>query len=407
MAKIKKIKAREILDSRGNPTVEVDLIADAGVFRASAPAGVSKGRHEAVELRDGGKRYEGRGVLKAVKNVNEIIAPNLIGKDPTKQKEIDALMIELDGRKNKSKLGANAILPVSIAVCRAGAKAENLPLYRHLQGIYQSCASVNNLTVKEQLEGLSPVLLMIEGGLHAGNDLDIQEFMIVPESEQAFSEKLRMGTEIYHILGSLLKKEYGSFATNVGYEGGFAPPLRTTAEVLNLIKKAIVKSGHENKIKIVLDVASSTFYQDKAYKFEGVSFTREGLLNFYLDLVKKYPIAAMEDPFSQEDWQGWKMLSSRLSSLAPHIFVIGDDFLVTNTERIKKAIQEKACNALVLKPNQIGTVTEAIEAAKLAKSVGWKIFVKHRGGDTNDDFIADLRRKYEKDSSNRYGWSWG
>ena len=395
-SKIKKIKAREILDSRGNPTVEVELETDFGVSSASVPSGVSKGKYEVIELRDGGKRYGGMGVMRAVKNVNEVIAPNLIGKDLIKQKEIDNLLIELDATENKSHLGANAILAVSIAVCRAGARAKNLSLYEYISQLAENTSPL--LLPK-------PCILLIEGGLHAGNNLDVQEFMILPKGD-SFREKLRMGTEIYHDLGEILKREYGKRAINVGYEGGFAPPLSITEKALNLIMKAIEKAGYHGKVKIILDVAASTFYQSKtsngsymrsiqgsaerskagSYKFERVSFTGEGLLNFYLDLVEKYPIWAIEDPFAQEDWEGFKEISKKLGE----VIIIGDDLLVTNIEKIKKAIKEKACNGLVLKPNQIGTVSETIEAAKLAMGADWEVFVKHRGGETNDSFISDL-----------------
>ena len=383
-SEIKSIKAREILDSGGNPTVEVDLVTDKGLFRASIPSGVSKGKYEALELRDGGERYGGMGVLKAVKNVNEIIAPKLIGKDPAKQKEIDQLIIELDGTENKSNLGANAILGISVAVCRAGAGAKNLPLYHHIKEL---AGSDNNLQLP------TPVLLMIEGGLHAGNKLDVQEFMIIPlmdsgvPSGKIFKEKLRVGTEIYNTLGTILRKKYGDFATNVGYEGGFAPILFQTQKALDLIMEAIENSGHKEKVKIILDVAASHFYKDGVYKFEESAFTKEGLLNFYSEIVKNYPILGLEDPFAQDDFEGFVSLNKKIGK---ELIVIGDDLLVTNPERIKKAKEKDACSGLVLKMNQIGTITETIMAAKLAFEAGWEVFVKHRSGETGDSFIADL-----------------
>ena len=383
MAKIKDIKAREILDSKGNPTVEVDLITEKGVFHASVPSGTSKGKHEALELRDREKRYGGMGVLRAVKNIKEIIAPKLIGKDPTKQKEIDNLMIELDGTENKSNLGANAILPVSIAVCRAGAVLKHISLWEH---IFQ-LTEVGPLSTVLVLP--TPCLLLIEGGLHAGNELNVQEFMIAPKAD-SFSERLRMGTEIYHILEEILKEKYGSFATNVGYEGGFAPPLQKTERALDLIIKAIARAGYKNKVKIILDVAASVFYEKGFYRFEGGTFTKEGLLNFYSKIIEKYPILGLEDPFEQEDFEGWKMLRSKIKDQKSKIFLIGDDLTVTNPKRIERAIEKDLCNALVIKPNQIGTVTEVIEAVKIAKKNGWEVFVKHRSGETNDDFIAHL-----------------
>ncbi len=384
-SEIKSIKAREILDSGGSPTVEVDLITGKALFRASIPSGVSKGKYEALELRDGGERYGGMGVLKAVKNVNEIIAPKLIGKDPTKQKEIDQLIIELDGTENKSNLGANAILGISVAVCRAGAAGKNLPLYRHIKEL---AGSDNSLQLP------TPVLLMIEGGLHAGNKLDVQEFMIVPlidsgevPSGKIFKEKLRVGTEIYNILGTILRKKYGDFATNVGCEGGFAPILFQTQKALDLIMEAIEKSGYKEEAKIILDVAASHFFKDGVYKFEGSAFTKEGLLNFYSEIVKNYPILGLEDPFAQDDFEGFVSLNKKIGK---EVIIIGDDLLVTNPERIKKAKEKNACSGLVLKMNQIGTITETIMAAKLAFEAGWEVFVKHRSGETEDSFIADL-----------------
>jgi len=386
VSKIKGIKAREILDSKGNPTVEIDLITNQGIFRASVPSGVSKGKYEAIELRDGGKRYFGMGVLKAIKTVNEIIAPKLMGKNPTKQKEIDDLMIELDGTENKSKLGANAILPVSVAVCRAGAKAKNIPLYDHIS---QLAGHNFSTTAKKLLQGLSPCLLMIEGGLHAGNGLDVQEFMIVPSGKN-FEEKLRIGTEIYHSLGSILEKKYGNFATNVGYEGGFAPPLVRTKTALDLIMKVIKTAGYKGKAKIILDVAASHFFKNGIYNFERGAFTKEGFLNFYSEIIENFPILGLEDPFSQDDWGGWQKLKLKIKNEKLKILIIGDDLLATNPKRMRMARERNACNAAIIKPNQIGTITETLEAGKIAKSYGWKIIVSHRSSETNDDFISDL-----------------
>jgi len=375
-SKIKKIKAREILDSRGNPTVEVDLTTDLGVFQSSVPSGASTGSYEAVELRDDGERYGGKGVLKAVENINKIITPELIGKDPTKQKEIDELMIKLDGTENKVKLGANAILAISMAVCRAGAAAEGLSLYKYIAKI--------SGTKKMVLP--TPAALLLEGGLHAGNDLDIQEFMIVPVNEN-YREKLRQITEIYHILEEIVGKKYGENAKNVGYEGGFAAPLNKTEDALNLITEAVSKSGYGNKAKISLDIAASSFFKNGIYEFEGNKLNREELTNFYSSLFNKYPFVSIEDPFSEEDWQGFKEFTEKFGK---EITVIGDDLLVTNLERIKKAVAEKSCNGLLLKLNQIGTVSETIEAAKYAMQNGWKVMVSHRSGETCDDFIADF-----------------
>jgi len=377
--KIKSIKAREILDSRGNPTVEVDLTTDLGVFRASVPSGVSKGKYEAVELRDGGKRYRGQGVLKAVKNINKIIAPKLKGKDPTEQKRIDDLMIKLDGTENKSKLGANAVLAVSMAVCRAGATTKNFPLWKYLSQLME--VRLPSMPIVK-LSLPVPSVLMIEGGAHAGNELDFQEFMILPQVKP-FSKALQIASEIYQELKNIIKEKYIDLAINVGDEGGFAPPARVPEEALELILKAAKNLGYQNKIKIILDVAASQFYTDGKYKMRFGVFTSEGLLNYYSDLIQKYPVIGLEDPFSEEDGEGWHMLKSK-------ILVIGDDLLATNPERIKLAKKKNACNGAIIKPNQIGTVSEAIEAAKLAKSYSWKIMVSHRSGETNDDFIADF-----------------
>ena len=378
-SKIKLIKAREILDSRGNPTVEVELATDLGVFQASVPSGVSKGKYEAIELRDGGKRYNGKGVLKAVKNINKIIAPKLKGKDPTEQKRIDDLMIKLDGTENKSKLGANAVLAVSMAVCRAGATTKNFPLWKYLSQLME--VRLPSMPIVK-LSLPVPSVLMIEGGAHAGNELDFQEFMILPQVKP-FSKALQIASEIYQELKNIIKEKYIDLAINVGDEGGFAPPARVPEEALELILKAAKNLGYQNKIKIILDVAASQFYTDGKYKMRFGVFTSEGLLNYYSDLIQKYPVIGLEDPFSEEDGEGWHMLKSK-------ILVIGDDLLATNPERIKLAKKKNACNGAIIKPNQIGTVSEAIEAAKLAKSYSWKIMVSHRSGETNDDFIADF-----------------
>jgi len=374
-SKIQKIKAREILDSRGNPTIEAELITDLGIFRASVPSGVSKGKYEAVELRDGGKRYHGKGVLGAVENVNEIIASKLIGKNVSGQKEIDNLMQELDGTENKSKLGANAILAVSIAVCRAGAAAKKLSLWKWISKIAKT---------KSVLP--TPCILCMEGGLHGRGDLDIQEFMTISKTD-SFKEGLRIGTEIYHTLGTILSKRYGKLATSVGIEGAFTPPIKETKEALDLVLEAAEKSGYKNKVKIILDVAASSFFQNGKYHFEKGALDRGELLDFYLEICQKYPIIAVEDPFAQEDWDGFQKITKKLTN---KITIIGDDLLVTNIQRIKEAQRKKACNGLILKPNQIGTVSETINAAKYALQNGWKVFVKHRGGETCDSFIADL-----------------
>ncbi|MCJ7786744.1 phosphopyruvate hydratase, partial [Patescibacteria group bacterium] len=380
--KIKSIKAREILNSRGEPTVEVALTTDFGVFQASVPSGASRGKYETVELRDGGKRYYGKGVRIAVKNVNEIIGPKLKGKDPAKQMEIDNLMIKLDGTKNKSKLGGNSILGVSMAICRAGAAAKNLPLYQYIFQLYET-RQRRELRSPATLRLPKPCFNVINGGLHAGNELDVQEFMIVPQ-KKSFSENLKIGTEIYHQIKKNLAKKYGKLATNLGDEGGFAPPIKFPEEAVKLILGAAKKLNYE--IKIILDVAASQFLKNGKYKTKIGVFTRDGLLRYYEKLVKNYPILGLEDPFAEDDWEGWKALSPLNSKL----LIIGDDLTVTNPERIREAKEKEVGNAMIVKINQIGTVTEALEAVKLAISFGWKIIVSHRSGETNDDFIADF-----------------
>jgi len=373
-SKIKSIKAQEILDSRGYPTVEVELETNVGVFTASVPAGISKGIYEAKELRDGGKRYLGMGVTKAVRNINEIIAPKLKGEDPAKQEELDILMRKLDGTKNKGKLGANAILAVSIALCRAAAFAQGVPLW---QWISQLADTKPVLPV--------PCLLYIEGGLHGRGNLDVQEFMAVVEAD-TFAERLMIGTEIYHNLRELINKKFGKGTTNVGLEGGFTPPVQETSDAMDLILKAAKKTGNQ-KIKIMLDVAASTFFRNDKYYFEGGIFSRKALLDFYSELCSRYPIQGLEDPFAETDWQGFQEINERLGR---KIDIIGDDLLATNVYRIETAEDKNACQGLVLKPNQIGTVTETIETAKHVLANQWQVFVKHRAGETLDTFISDL-----------------
>lgn len=376
MSKIKKIKAREILNSKGNWTVEAEVETEQGIFSASVPSGTSVGKYEAVAVTP----------EKAVENVEKIIAPKLQGKEIkelSSLKEIDQILIDLDGTENKSKLGANAILAVSIACLRAGAATQNLPLYFYL----------SKLTGGDPLQTLPrPCFNVLEGGVHAGNELDIQEFMIVPVSGTC----LTPGVEIYHQLKNILEKKFGPQATNVGDEGGFAPPLKKTREALDLITKAIKKAGYERKAKIGLDCAASEFFQNGKYNFEGKKLTGEELLKFYQEVIRDYPILFLEDPFSQEDWDSWKRFgvfynSVRSSQIIEKgFFMVGDDLTVTNPKRIKMAKEKNICNGIILKPNQIGTVSETLQAAKLAKEFGWKIIVSHRSGDTCDDFIADL-----------------
>jgi len=376
--RIKKVRAREILDSRGNPTVKVDLICGHGIFSASAPSGASKGKREAVELRDGGERYFGKGVLKAVKNVNEIIGPKLIGKNPTEQKGLDNLMVELDGTENKSNLGANAVYPVSLAICRAGAKAKNLSLFQYISQLSGSFSK--NLFLS------FPAFNIINGGMHAGNDLAFQEFMILPETE-SFSENLRWASEVYQKLKEILKERYGKLATNVGDEGGFAPPLKFSRDALDLISKAIENLALQGKIKFIIDCAASHFFENGKYKLDGRKADREELLKYYLELTERFPILGFEDPFFEEDWEGFQKITKELGGKN---YIIGDDLLVTNPKRIIEAAKKESCNCLLVKINQIGTLTEAIEAVKMARGFGWKIMVSHRSGETCDDFISDF-----------------
>ena len=381
---IKNIRAREILDSRKNPTVEVELGSNDVLFKASVPSGASIGKYEALELRDGEKRYQGKGVLNAVKNINEIIGPKLKGKDVTRQKEIDDLMIKLDGTENKSKLGANAILGVSMAVCRAGAAAQGIPLYQHIAAISSfKCHPPGSPPAGvQQVSSFKipfPCFNIINGGAHAGNDLDIQEFMIIPQ-ESSFSENLRIGTEIYRLLKGILRKTLGEQAINVGDEGGFAPPISRASQALDFISQAI---KNYSRVKIGLDCAATQFYKNGKYYLEGTVFTKQGLLTFYQDLVKNYPIVFIEDPFAEEDWESWKKLEAK-------ILTIGDDLTATNKDRVEKAVKEDCIGGIIIKPNQRGTITETLECLKTAREAGLKIIVSHRSGETKDDFIADL-----------------
>ena len=376
---IKSVKAREILDSRGNPTVEVDVITEYGMSRAAVPSGASTGVHEAIELRDGDKdRYMGKGVLKAVINVNNKIAPAIIGMDCAEQRKIDDVMLNLDSSKNKSVLGANAILAVSMAVCKAAALCKGVPLYKHIAEL----AGNNKLVLPV------PSFNVINGGEHAGNKLDIQEYMILPIGAKSFSEALKMGAETYHALKAIIKKKYGIDAVNVGDEGGFAPPLENIEEPIELIETAIKKAGYEGKIFIGLDAAASEFFAgNNKYNIEGMELSQEELIARYVEIVQKHGLVSLEDPFEQEDFASCAKLNEMVGDSCQ---IVGDDILVTNVERIKVAIEKKACNALLLKVNQIGTVSEAIDAAKLARSADWGIMVSHRSGETEDSFIADL-----------------
>ena len=375
---IKKIKAREVLDSRGNPTLEVDVLTDAGLSRAIVPSGASTGKHEALELRDNDKkRYNGMGVLKAVKNVNDIIAPKLIGDDCVRQKAIDGVMLEIDNTANKQKLGANAILGVSMAVCKAAAHYLQVPLFEYIGSLADSKSNLMPI----------PQMNIINGGKHAGIKNDVQEHMIVPIKFKSFSDSLRAGVEIYHELKIILKGEYGAQGTLVGDEGGFVPKIGSVEKRLELIEKAIANAGYKNRILLALDCAASEFFYKNHYKIGNKKFSQTRLIDFYEKLIKKYNIISIEDGMAEDDWEGWKILTRELGS---KIQIVGDDLLVTNVSRINKAIHSKACNSLLLKVNQIGTVTEAIEACKSAQKNGWNVVVSHRSGESEDSFISDL-----------------
>jgi enolase len=377
MPEIMKIKAREILDSRGNPTVEVDLFTKNCLSRASVPSGASTGKHEALELRDGGKRYLGKGVLKAVNNVNNVIAKKLVGRDCTKQKETDELMIELDGTPNKSKLGANAILGVSMAVCKAGALESNLPLYEYIANLVDSKGFTLPI----------PQMNVINGGLHAGIENDVQEHLIIPRRAKSFSDALRICSETYHTLKRKLKEKFGNSAIQVGDEGGFVPPLKSVDERLEFITEAIEELGYTEEFALGIDAAASEFYHNGKYKILKKEYSVADLSDFYGELWEKFKLISIEDGFSEDDWNAWNMLESKVGE---KIQLVGDDLLVTNVTRIKKAIETQACNALLLKLNQIGTVSEALDAFKLAKKTGWNVIVSHRSGSTEETFFAYL-----------------
>eukprot|EP00088_Acartia_fossae_P034687 TRINITY_DN3560_c0_g1_i5.p2 TRINITY_DN3560_c0_g1~~TRINITY_DN3560_c0_g1_i5.p2 ORF type:complete len:433 (-),score=169.11 TRINITY_DN3560_c0_g1_i5:164-1462(-) len=382
---IKKIHARQIYDSRGNPTVEVDLTTEKGIFRAAVPSGASTGIYEALELRDKAETWHGKGVTKAVNNVNNIIAPELVKNcvDPVEQEKIDEMMLKLDGTDNKNSLGANAILGVSMAVCKAGAAHKGVPLYRHIADL----AGMKDVVMPV------PALNVINGGSHAGNKLAMQEFMVFPTGATCFSEAMRMGSELYHHLKGIIKKKYGLDATAVGDEGGFAPNFQNNGEALELLVEAIKKSGYEGKIQIGMDIAASEFFKNGKYDLdfknpeskEADWISSDQLGEMYKGFIKDYPVVSIEDPFDQDDWEGYTKLTSETS-----IQIVGDDLLVTNPKRIQTAIDKKACNALLLKVNQIGSVTESIRAHQMAKAQGWGTMVSHRSGETEDCFIADL-----------------
>lgn len=384
---VKGVYGRQIFDSRGNPTVEVEVSTEDGVFRAAVPSGASTGIYEALEMRDNVKsEYHGKGVSNALKNINEIIGPQLVKKEicPSKQEEIDKFMLDLDGTKNKSKLGANAILGVSMAVAKAGAAKLKRPLFKHLAAL----SGNQNLILPV------PALNVINGGSHAGNALAMQEFMIMPTGASSFKEAMKMGSEIYHHLKKVIKDKYGLVATGVGDEGGFAPNIKEGKEALELIKQAIEVAGYTGKVEYAMDTAASEYKKDgdnydldfknpKSDKSKWL--TGEKLADVYRSYTVDYPMASVEDPFDQDDWVNWSNFTASVKCQ-----VVGDDLTVTNPERIQTAIEKKACNCLLLKVNQIGSVTESINAAKLARANGWGVMVSHRSGETEDTFIADL-----------------
>lgn len=381
MSIIKSIGALEILDSRGNPTVEVQVETDDGYFVASVPSGASTGIHEAVELRDGGKKYGGKGVKKAIKNIEQKIFPLLNGVSVFNQHEIDLLLKELDGTDNKKKLGANAILAVSLACARAGAQAHNLNLYEYIHQL---------MDLDSEFVMPRGFFNVINGGRHAGNKLQFQEFMICPKGRR-FTDRLRIASEVYHVLKGVIAKKYGPGATSVGDEGGFAPPLEKPEDALKLLIKAIDKAGYTGKVGIAMDVAASEFYhpsEEGGCYHMHKSFDAEGLKKYYLKLIKKYKIISIEDPFHQDDFEAFALLLKDAKKLGCQ--VVGDDLTVTNVKRVKKAVDLDSCNCLLLKVNQIGTLSEALDAVKLAYKSGWKVMVSHRSGETSDSFIADL-----------------
>jgi enolase len=366
------IRAREILDSRGNPTIEVDITTEGGVTGSAAvPSGASTGIYEALELRDGGKRYGGKGVIKAIDAVIKTIQPKVKGMDVRCQKEIDEAIILLDGTENKSKLGGNAMLGVSLACARAAASSDGLRLYQYIN--------------KDAALLPVPFFNVINGGKHAANPLDFQEFMIAPVGAKSFREALQMGAEIYQILKKQLQKTYGNGAVNVGDEGGFAPPIKTPEDALDVLSKAIQEAGYKKEVKIGLDVASSTFYKDGFYTVSGKKYTTDDLIELYRELVAKFPIISIEDPLHEEDFEGFVKATKLIPTQ-----IVGDDLFVTNPKKLAKGIEMGACNALLWKVNQIGTLSEALEAATMAQKNKYGVMASHRSGDTEDPWVADL-----------------
>ncbi|NQS99161.1 MAG: phosphopyruvate hydratase [candidate division Zixibacteria bacterium] len=380
MTEIISIFAREVLDSRGNPTIEVEAhLIGGGMGRAIIPSGASTGEHEAVEMRDGdNKRFNGKGVLKAVEAVNDKLAPEIIGLDALDQTEIDRILIELDGTPNKSKFGANAILGISMAACRAAADALGIPLYRYIGGMSATVLPV-------------PMMNVLNGGQHADNNVDLQEFMIMPRGAETFAQALRMGVETFHALKKVLKEE--NLSTAVGDEGGFAPDLKSNQQAVEFILRAIEKAGYRpgEDIFIALDPASSEFYdvERKVYmlKSENRELSSQEMVDYYVGWVDKYPIISIEDGLAQDDWEGWQLLTQKIGE---RVQIVGDDLFVTNTERLKIGIEKGVANAILIKLNQIGTVTETLQAIALARRAGYRYVISHRSGETEDTFIADF-----------------
>ncbi|MFM8621070.1 MAG: phosphopyruvate hydratase [Candidatus Nanopelagicaceae bacterium] len=375
MAIIEALGAREILDSRGNPTVEVEvLLEDGTAARAAVPSGASTGAFEAVELRDGGKRYLGKGVEKAIKNVNEVIAPEVVGLDAQDQRLVDQTMIELDGTKNKAKLGANAILGVSLAVAKASAEHADLSLFKYVGG--------NNAHILPV-----PMMNILNGGAHADTNVDIQEFMVAPIGAESFKESLRWGAEIYHSLKSVLKKR--GLATSIGDEGGFAPNLDSNRAALDLILEAVEGAGFKpgKEIALAMDVAATEFYENGKYSFEGKQLTAAEMIAYYSSLVASYPLVSIEDPLNEDDWDGWAAITKELGA---KVQLVGDDLFVTNPERLAKGIAADTANALLVKVNQIGSLTETLDAVEMAHRAGYRSMMSHRSGETEDVTIADL-----------------
>ena len=379
MYEIKYIHARQIMDSRGNPTIECDIKLSNGAFgRAAVPSGASTGSFEAIELRDGGTSYMGKAVLNAVKNVNEIIAPKIIGMDATEQAKIDETMLSIDGTENKAKLGANAILSVSLAIAHAAANAKQMPLYKYIAQIYGN----SNPCVLPR-----PMMNIINGGAHADNGLDAQEFMIIPNGAKSEMDAIRMGSEVFHHLKNILKRNGNS--TNVGDEGGFAPSFNSTREALDTIMSAIADAGYKSgkDISIGLDVASSEFYKDGVYHFEGRQLSSNEMIAFYEKLISEYPIISIEDALAEEDWDSWKVLTQKIGNKCQ---LVGDDLFVTNPARLERGIKMGVANAILIKVNQIGTLTETLQAIKMAQDAHYGVIISHRSGETEDTTIADL-----------------